>query len=162
MAPWQRRARLLIAVSAAIFAIVVAFMLSRRAPGAAGALVRMADKAVMESRSGDYVRRTGSREDLRIEFEKELTYADGSSTLVNVTVTSTNRADGRVFTVTGKEGKKQDNPESYVLNGDVKLVANDGLTAKTEHATYAASDGTVRAPGPVEFSKGRIDRKSVV
>ena len=161
MAPWQRRARLLIAVSAAIFAIVVAFMLSRRAPGAAGALVRMADKAVMESRSGDYVRRTGSREDLRIEFEKELTYADGSSTLVNVTVTSTNRADGRVFTVTGKEGKKQDNPESYVLNGDVKLVASDGLTAKTEHATYAASDGTVRAPGPVEFSKGRMSGRGM-
>jgi lipopolysaccharide export system protein LptA len=161
MASWQRRARLLIAVSAAIFAIVVAFMLSRRAPGAAGALVRMADKAVMESRSGDYVRRTGSREDLRIEFEKELTYADGSSTLVNVTVTSTNRADGRVFTVTGKVGKKQDNPESYVLNGDVKLVASDGLTAKTEHASYAASDGTVRAPGPVEFSKGRMSGRGM-
>jgi lipopolysaccharide export system protein LptA len=161
MAPWQRRARLLIAVSAAIFATVVAFMFSRRAPGASGAIVRMAPKTVMESRGGDYVRRTGSREDLRIQFEKQLTYADGSSTLVNVTVTSTNRADGRVFTVTGKEGTKQDNPERYVLNGEVKLVASDGLTAKTEHATYAASDGTVRAPGPVEFSKGRMSGRGM-
>ena len=77
---------------------------------------------MIESRGGEYVRHTGSREDLRIEFEKELTYADGSSSLVNVTVTSTNRADGRTFTVTGKDGRKQDNPESYVLDGDVQLV----------------------------------------
>src|SRR5712671_4488673 len=106
MAPWQRRARLFIAVSAAIFAIVVAFMLGRRAPAASPAgAVRLDEKAVMESRGGEYVRRTGSREDLRIQFEKQLTYADGSSALANVTITSTDRADGRVFTVTGKEGK---------------------------------------------------------
>jgi lipopolysaccharide transport protein LptA len=158
---WQRRARLLIAVGAAIFAVVVALAFRRHAPGGPGPTVRMADKTVMESRGGDYVRRTGSREDLRIQFEKELTYADGSSTLVNVTVTSTNRADGRVFTVTGKEGKRQDNPESYVLNGAVTLVASDGLRAKTEHATYAASDSTIRAPGPVEFGKNRMSGRGI-
>ncbi len=158
---WQRRARLLIAVGAAIFAVVVAFAVRRRAPGGPGPTVRMADKTVMESRGGNYVRRTGSREDLRIQFEKELTYADGSSTLVNVTVTSTNRADGRVFTVTAKEGKRQDNPESYVLNGAVTLVASDGLTAKTEHAMYAASDSTIRAPGPVEFGKNRMSGRGI-
>ena len=161
MASWQRRARLFIAVSAAIFAIFVAFMLSRRAPGAAGGAISLSEKAVMESRAGDYVRRTGEREDLRIQFEKQQTYADGSSTLVNVTVTSTNRADGRVFTVTGKQGKKQDNPESYVLDGAVTLTASDGLSAKTEHATYAAADGTVRAPGPVEFSKGKMSGRGI-
>jgi lipopolysaccharide export system protein LptA len=158
---WQRRARLFIAVSAAIFAIFVAFMFSRSAPGPSGAPIQFSGKEVMESRGGEYVRHTGSREDLRIQFEKELTFADGSSSLVNVIVTSTNRSDGRVFTVTGKDGKKQDNPESYVLNGDVKLVANDGLTATTEHATYAASDGTVRAPGPVAFSKGRMSGRGL-
>jgi lipopolysaccharide export system protein LptA len=36
------------------------------------------------------------------------------------------------------------------------MVGSDGMTAITEHATYAESDGTVRAPGPVEFARGRI------
>jgi len=153
---WQRRARSVIAVTAAIFAIFVAFMFGRRAPSVPGGAIELTGKQVMESHGGEYVHRTGSREDLKVQFEKELAYADGSSSLVNVIITSTNRADGRTFTVTGKDGKKQDNPERYALDGDVKLSASDGLSAKTEHATYAATDGTVRAPGPVEFSKNRM------
>src|ERR1019366_6173148 len=94
MANWQRRARVFIAVSAAIFAIFVAFMFSRRVPGASGGVIRLSEKAVMESRGGEYVRRTGEREDLKVQFEKQ--------------------------------------------------------------PTYTATDGTVRAPGPVEFSKGRM------
>ena len=35
-----------------------------------------------------------------------------------------------------------------MLDGDVQLVASDGLTLLTEHATYADADGVVRAPGP--------------
>jgi lipopolysaccharide export system protein LptA len=153
---WQRRARSVIAVLAAVFAIFVAFMFVRRAPSAPGTAIQLSGKQVMESHGGEYVRRTGSREDLKVQFEKELSYADGSSSLANVIITSTNRADGRTFTVTGKDGRKQDNPERYALDGDVKLVASDGLTARTEHATYAAADGTVRAPGAVEFSKNRM------
>ena len=97
-----------------------------------------------------------SREDLSIDFEKQLTYADGTTRLLGVKVTTTNRGDGRTFTVTAKEGEVHDNPTGYTVNGDVKLVASDGLTARTEHATYAESDATVRAPGPVEFARGRM------
>jgi hypothetical protein len=67
---WQRRARTVIAVSAAIFAIFVAFMLGRRAPSAPGKPIQFSGKQVMERHGGEYVRRTGSREDLKVQFEK--------------------------------------------------------------------------------------------
>src|SRR5204862_2921330 len=67
----------------------------------------------------------------------------------------------------GRIGQKE---SSMALDGDVRLAASDGLTVKTGHATYATSDETVRAPGPVEFARNRmqgtgtgsarIDRKS--
>src|SRR5207248_10286263 len=57
----------------------------------------------------------------------------------------------RTFTITGKEGRVGNNDSSIVLDGDVRLEGSDGMTAATEHATYADADGTVHAPGPVQF-----------
>jgi len=102
------------------------------------------------------VRVKGTREDVAIDFEKQVTYANGSSILMNVKVTTTDRTDGRVFTITGKQGRATDNPVTYAIDQDVRLVATDGMTANTEHATYTDSDSTVRAPGPATLGKGRI------
>ena len=46
--------------------------------------------------------------------------------------TSTDRNDGRSFTVTGKEGRVGQNESEMVLHGDVHLLASDGLSATTE------------------------------
>ena len=43
----------------------------------------------------------------------------------------------------------------------MRLAASDGMTVRTEHATYADSDGIVRAPGPVEFTRGRMSGTGV-
>jgi lipopolysaccharide export system protein LptA len=162
MARWQRRARLFIAVFAVIFTVVVVFAFKRR--GAVPTTApdsHMAPGAVIESTGGHLERFKLSREDLTVDYAKLLTYPDGKTKLGGVKITSTNRSDGRTFIVTGKEAQVQENPTTYAIDGDVRLVASDGLTAKSEHATYAESDGTVRAPGPVAFAKGRMSGSGI-
>jgi LPS export ABC transporter protein LptC/lipopolysaccharide transport protein LptA len=157
MIRWQRRARLFIAGFAVIFAAVVFFAFQRRSPAPAAAPdPHMAPGAVLEGTGGHLERFKLSREDLTVDYEKLLTYPDGKTKLGGVKITSTNRSDGRTFIVTGKEAEVHENPTIYAIDGDVRLAASDGLTAKSEHATYAENDGTVRAPGPVEFAKGRM------
>jgi LPS export ABC transporter protein LptC len=157
MTPWQRRARLMVALFAIVFAVVVLFAFRRRPSGAtAPQLAPLDPKAVVESTAGHVVQVKGTRENVAVDFEKQVTYKDGSSRLVNVKVTATDRHDGRVFTLTGKEGQVTDNPSSYSIHGDVRLTAQDGLTAATEHAAYSDSNGLLHAPGAAQFSKGRI------
>src|ERR1700682_1402809 len=99
MTNWQRPARLLIAVSALAFAVLVVRAFRHPTPGAAPApLARLDPKAIVESTAGHLSRVKLSREDLSIDFEKQLTYADGTSKLLGVKVTTTNRGDGRTFT----------------------------------------------------------------
>jgi len=162
MTRWQRRARLIIAVFAVIFAAVVFLAVKRRSPGpAAASHPLMTPGTTLESTGGHFERFKLSREDLTVDYEKLATYPDGKSKLIGVRITSTNRSDGRTFVVTGKEAQVLENPTTYAIDGDVKLAASDGLTAKSEHATYAESDGTVRAPGPVAFAKGRMSGSGV-
>jgi LPS export ABC transporter protein LptC len=162
MTRWQRRARLVIAVFAVIFAVVVFFAFERRTHRPASAPdPRMTPGVALESTGGHFERFKLSREDLTVDYEKLLTYPDGKTKLLGVRITSTNRSDGRTFVVTGKEAQVHENPTTYAIDGDVNLIASDGLTAKSEHATYADGDDTVRAPGPVVFAKGRMSGSGV-
>ncbi len=134
MTRWQRRARLFIAIFAAGFAVMVAFALKRRGPERAqSAVVRTDPDAVVESRSGRVIRVNRTRENVTVDYEKQLTYKDGSTKLFGVKVVSTERgSNGRTFTVTAREGSVGQNDSTIVLNGDVRLEANDGLSARTE------------------------------
>src|SRR5207247_6035818 len=139
------------------FAVVVFFAFRRRQSGAAAPQLAPLDpKAVVESTSGHVVQVKGTRENVAVDFEKQVTYKDGSSRLLNVKVTATDRRDGRVFTLTGKEGQVTETPTTYSVHGDVRLAASDGLTAAAEHAAYSDASGVVQAPGPTRFSKGRF------
>ena len=128
----------------------------RPADGVAAPVARTDANAVVESTGGRVMRFKREREDVSVEYERQLTYADGSTKLIGVKVITDERGGERTFTVTGKEGKVGQNESIVELDGDVKLVASDGLTAKTEHATYDDGDGVVRAPGPVEFAHDRM------
>jgi lipopolysaccharide export system protein LptA len=157
MTRWQRGARLFIAVFGIAFAVFVAREFKRRefAP-AAPAVVRKDPGAVVETTGGKGWKFKGSREAVNVEYQKQLTYADGSSKLLGVTIITEERNSDRTFTITGKEGLVGKNESSIALDGDVRLAGSDGMTVLTEHATYADSDGTVRAPGPVTFTRGRV------
>src|SRR5439155_298819 len=128
--------------------VVVAFEFRPRPAISLAAPVARTDlKAVVESTGGRVMRFKREHEDVSVEYDRQLTYADSSTKLLGVKVTTDERGGGRAFTVTGKEGQVGQNYSVVALNGDVTLVASDGCTAKTEHATYSDIEGLVRAPG---------------
>jgi lipopolysaccharide transport protein LptA len=153
---WQRSARLIVAVAFIAFAIVLAFAFRARTPAPVSPARPSSDpKAVIETAGGDNLRLNRDQEEVRTEFEKLLRYQDGTTKMLGMKVT-TERAGGRTFTLTGKEGEFGPNESQFTVSGDVHLGVSDGLQVRTGQATYAESDGIVRAAGPVQFSRGRM------
>src|SRR5262245_46517413 len=101
---WQRTARLVIAAVAVLFAVVLASTLRRRAaPAAETPVTRTDPKAVVESEAGQSSRVNKEREELRVDYDKLLTYPDGTSKMMGVKVTT--MRSGRIFVVEGREGQ---------------------------------------------------------
>ena len=162
MTMWQRRARLVIAVGAVGFAIVVLVALKRRGPTGGGAPAPRTDPgAVVEVTGGRVERFKLSREDVRVAYERQLTFANGSTKLIGVTMSSDGRFGGRSFTVTASDADVGQNESTIQLNGNVRLSGSDGMSVRAEQATYSDKDGVLRAPGPIEFSRGRMTGSGV-
>ena len=156
MSNWQRRARLLIAIAAVAFAVVVALAFRGRGPTTGAPPVTATDpKAVAESATGRTIRLNRDQEEVRIEYDKLLTYQDGSAKMIGVKIV-TERAGGRTFTIAAKQGEVVHNEADLSLVGDVRLAVTDGLVVSTERATYTENGGRVHAPGPIAFSRGRL------
>src|SRR5262249_38400857 len=140
-----------------------ALQFKRRATAPPGqAIVRSDPGAVAESTLGKTLRISGSREDVTVSYDRLLTYQDGSNKFVGVTIDVPDRdkPDRRV-TIKAREGKKGADESDIALDGDVRVESTDGVSVRTEHATYTQGDGTVNAPGPVTFSKGRMSGTGV-
>ncbi|MCC7417235.1 MAG: LPS export ABC transporter periplasmic protein LptC [Acidobacteria bacterium] len=153
----RRRLRAVLGVFAIGFAISVGFAIRRAGAPSPDAAVRpTAPDAVVESTGGRIERFTLAREDVVVEYERQVTYADGSTRMFGVEIVTTDRDRGRTFTVEGREGWLGQNESTIVLEGDVRLEASDGLAARAARATYADADGVVRAEGPVAFDRGRL------
>jgi lipopolysaccharide export system protein LptA len=136
-------------------AVVLAFVFKTRTPASTAAVVPTDPKAVVESASGQTVRVNREQEQVRIGYDRLLAYGDGSTKMMGVKVV-TERAGGRVFTLTGKEGQAEQNESVLTVVGDVTITASDGLTVRSDRATFAQAEGLARMPGAVEFSKGRL------
>jgi hypothetical protein len=121
---WQKVTRLVIAIAAVAFAIVVVRALRRPAPAPAPipAAARTEPGAVVEATGGRVERFKSSREDVRVEYERQLTYANGSTKLMGVTITPDDRG-GRSFTVKSKEGRSGEQRPAMTLTGDVRLAS---------------------------------------
>src|SRR5215203_3915022 len=131
MTPWQKRARLVMAGVGIAVIIVVALTVRQRQPKPENDTVTRVDpKAVAESAGGRTVQASGTRVPGVLDYERSLTYADGTSRLIG--------PDQAHVTITG----------------DVKLTSGDGLRVEAGKAAYDRTDGIVRAPGPVSFAKG--------
>ena len=147
MTKWQRRARLVIAVAAVAFAIVVGFALKRRAP-------QPAVPSAAPHRSGSRRRGDGrtierfklSREDVRVAYERQLTYADGSTRLMGVTISADERAGGRSFTVTGKEATVGQN-ESTIHAERQRAARRIGRHGRADRARDLLRQGRARSRG---------------
>jgi lipopolysaccharide transport protein LptA len=162
MAPWQRRLRLVIGMVALAFAVVVARQLKPRVlPPQPAPSTRTDPATVAEVTGGGLARFTFSRRDVALEFRTQKLYADGSMKLLGVRLATDERGGTRTFKVTGDEGQVTRNEEVLTLNGNVQVVASDGLVVRTEHASYDGRDGIVRATGPVQFARGRMKGSGV-
>jgi lipopolysaccharide transport protein LptA len=161
MASWQRRARLLIALGGGGFAIVVALAFQQRTPQRPPIVIERTDpKAVVESAGGRTIRLTADKEDVRIEFDTLLTYPDGSTRMRGLTVTA-KRDSGRVYTIRGQLGQVDEHESNISLEGAVTLDVDDGLRVSADRASYLKQEGLLLAPGPAEFSRGRLTGSGV-
>src|SRR5258708_39702328 len=156
MQPWQHRARLVVAVFGVMFVVFVARELKRRgAPPTMTPVLRSDPRAVVESTGGHTFRANGTREVANIAYQKQYTYEDGTSRLEGVTIDTKEKNGDRTFTITGKSGQLGKGDSTIVLDGAVRMQGSDGMVVLTEHATYAEVDGTVRAPEPIDYTRGR-------
>jgi LPS export ABC transporter protein LptC len=162
MTRWQRRARVLVGVSALAFAGFVAVQFKHR--DSSGSSARTAVKtepgAVVETTGGETLRFTLSKETVRVASQRQLAYADGRSKLVGVTVTAEDTEGKGTFTATGKEALVAKDETAIELNGDVRLESAS-IRARTEHATFNKADNVVRSPGPTDVSEGKTSAHGI-
>lgn len=153
---WRKRLRLGIALfGIGVAAFILFAMRPRETRVPVAPIERIDPRATVETRGCDVVQLKGSTQDLRVECESQVTYEDGHTTLLGVKLTVDNRA-GRNFVVTGREAKIGANQSTFDMSGDVRLEASDGLVATAGSASFADTEGIVRAPGPVQFTRGRM------
>jgi LPS export ABC transporter protein LptC len=161
MTRWHRPVRLLLAVFAIVFAVGVYFSIGRRARPSGPAPQTQADReAKIVSMAGEVILFKGSQQDVRIEHQKRVTYQSGRTKFFTTKVTILDRGE-RNFEVTADEAEVAENQSAIDMRGNVVITVSDGLTVKTDQATYTQSDETMRAPGPVAFSRGRMSGTSV-
>lgn len=147
----------MLAVSGVVFAIFVARQLRHRDPPPAMTPVLRTDpRAIVESHGGSSSRIDGTRQVAQLAYKHQYLYDDGTSRLEGVTIDSQERNSDRTFTITAKNGLQGKGDASFDLDGAVRMEGSDGMLVRTEHATYAASSGVIRAPGPVEYTRGRV------
>jgi LPS export ABC transporter protein LptC len=154
---WQRSARLVLAVFGVVFAIFVARQLRHRDPPPAMTPVLRTDpRAIVESHGGSSSRIEGTRQIAQLAYKHQYLYDDGTSRLEGVTIDSQERNSDRTFTITAKNGVQGKGDSSFDLDGAVRMEGSDGMLVLTEHASYTASSGVIRAPGPVDYKRGRV------
>src|SRR5580765_236477 len=160
MQKWQKTTRWVMAVVAIVFAIAVAFTLKKRVtPQVQAPLTRTDEKAVLETSGGLGSRINKTRSEVQVNWDKMLTYADGSSKLIGLKVTT--ERNGKTFEITGKEGRIGDQEAAIEVDGNVYVKVSDGLEVRAEHATFTKADGIARAPGVVKFSRGHMSGSGV-
>jgi lipopolysaccharide export system protein LptA len=156
MTPWQRKARLLALIAASGVAIAVALAYKRAPAARPTETAAPADpNALVESAEGLEIRFNREQEEIRIGFKTATTYTDAPSKLQGVKVTTV-RAGGRTFIVTADHAEVGQNETNILMTGNVLLAGSDGMEARTERATYTYADSQLQAPGPIEFSRGRL------
>jgi LPS export ABC transporter protein LptC len=161
VASWHRRARLVVGIFLVGFATVIFFAIRERRTPAATKGVDISDpKAVVESTKGVHTRTKLDRPDFTLEYNRLLSYADGSSRFIDIKATVPQRA-GRTFEITASEARVGANESNIEITGNVRMTASDGLSLRTDRATYDQNEGIVRIPGKVEFTRERMSGSGV-
>lgn len=161
---WQRLAQIAIAAFVIIFIGVIAVSMRRQTvkPVETPPPPRTAGNPQVENpKGGKYVRYQGDKAVLDINFGTNLVFPDGRTTFSNGVEVRTTR-NGREMVVKAEEADVV--PASDASKGlktaafrkNVVLTSGGGLQVKSAEATYDDTEGVVKIPGAVEFSKGRM------
>jgi lipopolysaccharide transport protein LptA len=165
---WQKPARLAIAIFVVAFAVVVALALRRgkQMPPTNDPTISKVDPSAVFQTSGkiDEQRHKGGKLLWSVKAGGgQTTHADGRTKLLGGVEVKVPRGNG-IFTVASEEAEllpKDDVLQTATFTTDVRLTTEDGLLVTTPEAHYSDSDGIVRIPGPVEFTKGRLKGSGV-
>jgi lipopolysaccharide export system protein LptA len=164
---WQRTARLAIVVFVVGFAIVVFLAMRRRPTAPTGEdIVRSDPGAILESGAGERKNFNFGKLDFHLKYDNALSYKDGRSKFVGVTLTLPDR-NGRTFVVTANEGELVSPPDKPAdltvakLTGNVKLTTDNGLEVVSADASYDGKLGILTIPGPVTFTRARMKGSGV-
>ena len=156
MTPWQRRARLGVALFGIATSVGVYFALGeRRKPPSTVAPSKLPPNVILEGIGGQVERLRGLKQDYGFSFSRSRTLSDGTVESDDVTIEASNR-DGRSFVVTARLAIVTKGNADITLRGSIRLREADGFEMTTEEATFNKDSGLVRAAGPVAFSKGRM------
>lgn len=117
--------------------------------------------AVVESSGGLITRTQGAARDMDLQHKGLRTYPDGRTVFQSVVVTVPERPDRRGFTISGDEAEVTKDNAQVRVNGHVLLKTSDGLTMKGGEGTYDSTDGIIRIPGQVAFTKGATTGSSI-
>src|SRR5687768_7569108 len=117
---WHRPARVLVGVAALASAAAAYVSSTRRASVAPPAVERMDPKAVLESRGAVLQQLRENEERFVVEFERSLTYDDGSTRQFPIRLSVRNRS-GRDYVVTAKEARADKDARDLELTGDVRV-----------------------------------------
>jgi LPS export ABC transporter protein LptC/lipopolysaccharide transport protein LptA len=162
---WQKKARFAIAAFVIVFiTIVVVALRQRKGPPPAAAVPERRDKdCILENtHSGEVKQSKDGKIVFAMKFGAQCTYPDGRTRLGNgVEITSTR--NGKPFTVRSNEADVVQSGEDlktahYI--GAVKLTS-EGTEVTTDDATYDHQAGSLKAPGPVAFKRGRMQGTGV-
>jgi lipopolysaccharide export system protein LptA len=162
MTRWQRRLRFGLAVFVVAVAAAVFFSVRRPPAGPPPPPAARAQdpNAVAEFARGTLTQAKGTSQEFELNYERLVTYKDGSSRLFGVSASVPDRG-GRSFEIAGREASAAGDEGDVALRGDVQLQSSDGLVLRADEALYRAADGSVRIPGPARFTRGRLSGESI-
>ena len=162
---WQRKARIAIAAFVIVFIAIVVFALRQhKAPPVTAAVPERRDKdCVLENtQSGEFKAAKDGKIIFAMKFGAQCSYSDGRTRLGNG-VEITSMRNGKPFTVVSREAdvvQSGDELKTGHFVGAVKMTS-EGTEVTTDDATYDQQAGTLKAPGPVAFRRGRMQGTGV-
>ncbi|HEX6464854.1 MAG TPA: LptA/OstA family protein [Vicinamibacterales bacterium] len=158
---WQKVLRLAIALFVVAFAALVVVSLRHGRRQGPPPTLDVKDKAaVLLGGKGHFIQFKKGKDDVSIWFGNVATYSDNHSIFgggVKVVIpdkegrrVEINSQDAEVTNPPGKQIGKAD------FKGGVTLTTSDGITLKSDTATYSDDDQIARIPGKLTFTRGRM------
>ena len=159
---WQKVARIAIAIAVVAFTILVIVALRRSRPALPTTTSpRTDEKSSTESGPGTFAKDRDGKLLFKLQFDGLTAYADGRTKFIKPRLTLPDRG-GRTLELSADEMETTTSPDKSSELGTAKMTRNvrlktsDGLEVTTADATYNQRESMIRAPGAVQFSRGRL------